>query len=289
MTESGATPAAHAANEHAERTGRNKSLRRVCDSHMHFYDHTYAVAPAAVLRPPDASPADYRNLQQELGLGRVVVVQPTTYGLDNSCQLAAMASFGDAARGVMVVDHGTPAAELVRLSELGVRGARFHMLSGGAVQWESLLDVARNIAPFGWHIQLQLNGRELTDHIDLLHHLPCRLVVDHVGRFTPPVPEDDSNFKALLALVEDGAMVKLSAPYESSSSGPPNYPDVVPLIDALTKRAPDRLLWATNWPHPGQADPPTAAELLRLRDRWLPTHKLRQQVLVTNPAELYDF
>ena len=35
---------------------------------------------------------------------RIVVVQPTTYGLDNRCQLDAMATFGDAARGVMVVD-----------------------------------------------------------------------------------------------------------------------------------------------------------------------------------------
>jgi D-galactarolactone isomerase len=48
-------------------------------------------------------------------------------------------------------------------------------------------------------------------------------------------------------------------------------------------------VWASNWPHPGQATPPTAAELVALRDRWLPTDELRRRVLVDNPAALYDF
>ncbi len=260
-----------------------------CDSHMHFYDARRQAAPEAVLRPPDATIADYLQVQADLGLERVVVVQPTTYGLDNTCQLDAMAAIGDAARGVMVVDHRTGGDELRRLTDLGVRGARFHMLPGGAVPWEILDEVAAAIQPFGWHVQLQLNGRELTERLDSLRRLPVGLVIDHVGRFMPPVAPDDPAFSALLALVDDGAMVKLSAPYESSVTGPPTYRDVVPLVEALTARAPDRMLWATNWPHPGQANPPTNAELASLLDAWLPDESLRQQVLVDNPAALYDF
>ena len=79
-------------------------LAGVCDTHMHIYDSRYPTAPDAVLRPPDASPADYAEAQVALGSERVVVVQPTTYGFDNRCQVAAMATFGAAARGVMVVD-----------------------------------------------------------------------------------------------------------------------------------------------------------------------------------------
>ena len=62
-----------------------------CDTHLHFYDAAYPTAPTTVLRPPDATVAGYRALQAELGVERLVVVQPTTYGLDNRCQLAAMA------------------------------------------------------------------------------------------------------------------------------------------------------------------------------------------------------
>jgi len=190
---------------------------------------------------------------------------------------------------VMVVDPRAQPDDLARLTDLGVRGARFHMLAGGAVPWEMLEAVAANIAPFGWHIQLQLDGRELPDRLDRLLRLPVGLVVDHVGRFMPPVAPDASAFAALLTLIDHGATVKLSAPYESSETGPPGFDDVTPLVDALTARAPDQLVWASNWPHPGQADPPTAAELVALRDRWLPTDELRRRVLVDNPAALYDF
>jgi D-galactarolactone isomerase len=264
-------------------------MHSACDTHIHFYDHRYAVAPGAVIHPPDATPTEYRRVQSILGTERVVVVQPTTYGLDNSCQLDTMALFGADARGVMVIDPNLTSERIAGLTELGVRGARFHMLPGGAVRWEMLEAVANNIAPFGWHIQLQLNGRELADRLDQLLRLPVGLVIDHVGRFMSVVEPGAAAFAALLTLVDNGTIVKLSAPYESSTLGPPGFDDVTHLVDALVARAPDRLLWASNWPHPGQPTPPTAAELVELRDRWLPTDELRRRVLVDNPAALYEF
>ena len=264
-------------------------LGGACDTHLHFYDARFPVAPEAVVRPPDAGVEGYRSVQQRLGLDRLVVVQPTTYGLDNTCQLEAMRSFGDSARGVMVVDADTPGAELARLTELGVCGARFHMLPGGAVGWDAMAAVADNVKQFGWHIQLQLNGRELVDRLAELQRLPVSLVIDHVGRFMPPVGADDLRFAALLKLVDGGAHVKLSAPYESSVDGPSSYDDVTTLVDVLVAHAPDRLLWATNWPHPGQAEPPSLDDLAALRDRWLPTEMIQRQILVDNPAALYGF
>ena len=262
---------------------------QACDTHMHFYGSGYGVAPAAVLRPPDATVDDYRALQGEIGTKRVVVVQPTTYGLDNSCQLDSIVVLGDDARGVMVVGAKTNASELARLTDLGVRGARFHMLPGGAVGWDELEAVAASVAPFGWHIQLQLNGRELVSRLDELRRLPVALVVDHIGRFMDPVAPESVEFAALLALVDDGAHVKLSAPYESSVSGSPDYADVLPLVDAVVAHAPDRVLWASNWPHPGCDHPPSASDMVRLRKRWLPSPDLQSCVLVDNPARLYEF
>lgn len=261
-----------------------------CDTHLHFYDSTFPGAPAALLHPPDATPDQYRALQQQLGTDRLVVVQPTTYGLDNRCQLEAMTAFGEAARGVMVVDETTSDEEFRVLADAGVRGARFHMLPGGALPWEMLEGVAGRIARFDWHIQLQLNGRELHERHDQLVALPVDVVIDHVGRFMPPVEPDHPSFRALLDLLDTGrGWVKLSAPYESSTRGPPGYDDVQPLVDALVDAAPERLLWATNWPHPGQSDPPDAADLSRLLERFLPDPTTRRRVLVDNPAQLYDF
>ena len=261
-----------------------------CDTHMHFYNAKYPTAPTALSTPPDAWVEDYRQIQAALGLERVVVVQPTTYGRDNACQLEAMVAFGANARGIMVVDTDTPDAELERLSGLGVCGVRFHMLPGGALPWDMLEEMAARVHPFGWHVQLQMNGREFPDREAMLQRLPGTLVVDHVGRFMDPVPLDDDAFEVLLRFLETGrCWVKLSAPYESSVSGPPGYADVSAEARALAKAAPERMLWATNWPHPGKDPQPDTGPMLDLLLDWVDDETVRTRILVDNPAELYGF
>ena len=224
-----------------------------------------------LLRPPDATVQQYRQLQARLGLQRVVVVQPSTYGLDNSCTLDAVAEFGDDARAVVVVDDRVTDAELEQLTLRGARGARFHMLPGGAVPWEIMPAVAERIAPFGWHIQLQMNGRDLIDRVDTLVALPTPLVIDHVGRYMPPVDPEDERFGVLRRLLDGGnCWVKLSAPYESAPDPTHQYTAVGRLVQALVDHAPERMLWASNWPHPGQASPPSLDALARLAFEWMP-------------------
>ena len=261
-----------------------------CDTHMHVYDSRYSAASTATIFPPDAHVDEYRAVQAELGLERVVVVQPTTYGLDNRCQLEAAEHFGDAARLVVVVNAHTPPTELQRLHNRGARGARFHMLPGGAVEWDELVPTARHVAELGWHIQIQMDGNLLHERVELLRSLPTDVVVDHVGRFMPPPAPDSDAFGALLGLLDTGrCWVKLSAPYESTHDGAPRYPAVTALAEHLVAHAPERLVWASNWPHPKQDDPLTPSELAALAACWLPTDDLRRHVLVTNPARLYDF
>ncbi len=259
------------------------------DTHIHVYDQRHPAAPAASLRPPDASLDDYAVVQQAMGTDRMVIVQPTTYGLDNSLHLEALATAGDAARGVMVVHGGTAEDEIRSMTGLGVCGARMHLLPGGAVELTELERLAELVAPFGWHVQLQLDGHRLVGLLDRLRRLPCPLVIDHVGRFMPPTSPDSTAFAALLALVDDGAHVKLSAPYESAPDDSHRYELVSACVETLVARAPDRMLWASNWPHPGQAAPPSVEDLQRLRASWLPTDELRRQVLVDNPTALYGF
>jgi len=261
-----------------------------CDTHMHFYNAKFPTAATALMTPPDAWVDEYRSLQERLNLERVVIVQPTTYGTDNSCQLEAMKRFGENARGVMVADTSTSDEELDRLTGLGVRGIRFHMLPGGAVPWDILEEMAVRVHNFGWHVQLQMNGRDFPEREEMLKRLPGGLVVDHVGRFMDPVPTDDPAFKVLLRFLESGrCWVKLSAPYESSESGPPDWTDIAPEARALVKAAPDRMLWASNWPQPGQKSPPDEADLLDLLLDWVDDETVRDRILTDNPAELYGF
>ncbi len=261
---------------------------RATDTHMHIYEPGYAMASSAIIPPQDGPLADYRELQSRLGLSRVVVVQPSTYGLDNSCTLDAVAKIGVGARAVICANDKTSDAELRRFHDQGARGIRFFMMPGGPVGWEMLDGLASRARDLGWHIQLQLDGRTLPDRMPQLAPISDLLVIDHVGRFMEPVATDSDGFKALLRLVDGGAWVKLSAPYESSKAKAP-WSDIGLLAKALVKRAPDRMVWATNWPHPMQEPKPDDAILLDMLLDWVPDETMRAKILTDNPAKLYGF
>jgi D-galactarolactone isomerase len=268
-----------------------RAPKGTCDTHMHTYDHRYPMAASAKFNPPDAPVSAYLKVRERLGIERSVVVQPTTYGTDNRCTLEGMKALGSSARGVAVVDQTVTDAELDRLTKLGICGIRFHMLPGGALPWNILETMAARVVTFGWHVQLQLDGRQLPERAAQISRLTGTLVVDHVGKFLEPVPPDHPSFRALMRLVENGrTWVKLSAPYEVSKIGPPNYNDVGTLAKALVKIAPDRMLWATNWPHPTPGAPkPDDIWMLDMLLDWVADEAMREQVLVNNPARLYGF
>jgi len=257
---------------------------------MHVYEDRFPLVPQATFKPPHAPLADYLEVRRLLGLTRAVVVQPNGYGFDNTCTLEALAGLGDTARGIATVPSDVADAELERLTRAGVRGARFHLLPGGMLTFDALEPMAERIAAFGWHIQLQLDGRELPHHAATLGRLPVPLVIDHNGKFLEPVSTEHPGFKSLLRLIAGGnTWVKLSAPYETSRTGPPRYADVGVLAKALAHAYPERCVWASNWPHPGRNPVPDTADMLDLLLEWADDDATRRRILVDNPAELYGF
>lgn len=264
-----------------------------CDTHVHFYDARRFPARPGTPAPPDASVEDYRKLQAWLGLERAVVVQANAYGDDNTLAMDAVAALGrERARAVVVVKPGVADAELERLTEAGARAIRFMSLLGGALSWPQMDEMAARVRPFGWHALVQLDGRDLAEREEQIRRLPCPFVVDHIGKFLEPVSTDHAGFKALLRLLDTGrCWIKIAAAYETSKSGPPAYIDVAPLARALIRAAPERMIWASNWPH-AQADKvgyPDDADLLDLLADWSPDEATRRKILVDNPARLYGF
>jgi D-galactarolactone isomerase len=164
-------------------------------------------------------------------------------------------------------------------------------LHGGMLGFDVMDALAGRVHPFGWHVNIQLDGRELPKYEAQIRRLPGRFVIDHTGKFLEPVQPDAEPFKCLLRLVDTGrCWVKLSAPYETSKSGAPKYEDVGRLAKALVRHAPERMLWASNWPHPSaRQNPPRDEELLELLSDWAPEERTRKRILVDNPAGLYGF
>ncbi|HEV7576636.1 MAG TPA: amidohydrolase family protein [Caldimonas sp.] len=261
-----------------------------CDCHMHVYEDVWPLAPTATFKPPHAPASAYRDVQRELRLERTVVVQPTGYAFDNRCTLAAVAALGADARAIVVVPPDVAPAELESLHEAGARGVRYMMLPGGVLPWSGLEAAAAAIAPLGWHIDLQLDGRALPQHEATLRRLPCRLVIDHVGRFMGPVAPDSDAVAALCRLLDSGTCwIKISAPYESSRSGAPGYDDIAWIARLVAGRYPERCLWASNWPHPNQKPAPSNAAMLDWGLACIADAATQRKALVDNPAELYGF
>jgi len=261
-----------------------------CDCHIHIFEDAYPLAPTAKSAPPPAPAARYQEVQATLGLSRAVVVQPTGYGFDNRCTLGAIEQLGANARGIAVIRQDVADAELQRLHRAGIRGVRYMMLPGGLLPWESLETLAAHVAPLGWNINLQLDGRELPYREAMLGKLPGRLVIDHIGKFLGPVTVQDEAFLSLRRLLEQGrCWIKLSAPYESARKGPPGYEDAAGLARTLARDYPERCLWASNWPHLNINPCPGDKDLLDWALHCLETEAVKRKVLVDNPAEVYGF
>jgi len=269
-----------------------KAPANSCDCHMHIYDARFPADPGATLRPADALVDDYRLLQKRIGTTRNVVVTPATYGTDNRVTLDAMAKFGATARGVAVVNASVTDAELKRLADLGVRGIRFNLVQAGATTVEMIEPLSTRVNALGWHVQIHMLGDQIVKIEDLLTKLASPIVFDHMGRIPHPAGTDHPAFGVIRKLIDKGrTWVKLSGAYQDTKVGPPSYADTSKVAQAYVKAAPERMVWASDWPHPTQKENEKAndAVLFDLLTEWAPDEVTRHRILVENSATLYGF
>src|SRR5438477_475592 len=268
-----------------------KAPPNATDCHHHVYDAKYPVDPKATLRPPDASVDDYRALQKRIGTTRNLLVQPSTYGTDNRCHLDALAAFGPTARMVAVVNDSVSTEELKRMHALGVRGIRFNLAQAGATTPEMMEPLSRRINDLGWHIQINAPAAKILEVMPILEKVPSPIVFDHLAHIPEPEGVNHPLFAQVMKLIDKGrAWVKLSGAYADTKVGPPTYADSTVIAQAYAKAAPERCVWGSDWPHPGERDKkPDDALLFDLLLVWAPDEKVCRLILVDNPAVLYDY
>ena len=279
-----------------------------CDCHTHIHGDPVAFPLFAgrVYTPEVALPDQMAALHKALGLQRVVIVTPSIYGTDNSATLFGMKARGNDARGVAVIDDKTPDAALEAMDRAGIRGIRLNLATSGindpVVGRARFTAALARVTPRNWHIQINTNLAMIAAIKDLVATSLVPVVFDHFGGARAELGVRQPGFADLVDLVRSGrAYIKISAAYRSSSAAP-DFPDIVPLAQALVGANRERVLWGSDWPHPNPVPPPGGkatdvtpllqiddGRVLNLLPVWAPDPATRKMILVDNPARLYGY
>jgi predicted TIM-barrel fold metal-dependent hydrolase len=274
-----------------------------CDCHVHVFDPIqFPYASDRIYTPPEATLADLSGLQRMLHMERVVVVAPSVYGEDDCCTLNAVSRLGSSSCAVIASRKSFSRGELEDLWGRGARGVRVNFettANTNVDEGRRALDaIAERLPHSGWHIQFDTRLSVIGALSDHLAQLPCQAVFSHFARARAALGPAQPGFDDLQWLVASGkAYVKISAPYRISDKAP-HFEDVELIARSLIAANVDRMLWGSNWPHPGRGATHTAVappypnddfHVLSLLGRWIPEPSVRRKVLVENPARLYGF
>ena len=278
-------------------TGTRPAIRLpegAIDTQCHMYLPGFPALPGGPGNPPDPlpTPTMYRQMAAWIGIDRVVITQGNAQQGDNSCLLACLAEMGDMAKGVAVIDGTTSDAELQRLGDAGIVGARIMDLPGGAVGLSELEAVDAKAAAQGWVMAVQFDGSDILEHEVRLAALQSNWILDHHGKFFRGAAPDGPEVAAVKRLIDGGrCWYKLAGCYESSRTGGPDYTDVAAVTRTIAAHAPDRLIWGTNWPHnlaKTTAEYPDDAALTDTVLGWL-DEPTRIMALRETPETLFGF
>lgn len=265
-----------------------------CDCAIHVFDaaHAHRLQPARRYEPPAASLQDLRAMHGLLGIERAVLVQPSVYGSDHTVLLQALQSDPERYRGVALLDASVSDADCAEMHASGVRSARFNILSrfGAAFDTSAFLREVRRAAKWDWSLSLHASADELAAHAPLLLSLDAQVVIDHLAYLSPAqIPGAGFDFIGE-ALARGNWWVKVS---RMDHRSPPPCDDMAAMVRQIVALHPQRMVWATDWPHPlydaATSTMPNDADLVELLARAVPHATLREQILVRNPASLFDF
>lgn len=256
------------------------------DTHVHIFgpQARFPLAESRKLDVEDCTLDDLVALHDTLGIGRALLVQSFQHGFSYEYMLHALSRAPQRFRGVTMLAPDVTDAELAILNAAGVIGSRFAHRASPQLDTRT---IAR-IQEIGWQTHFMLHG-EAESEAWASHILatPGNFVIEHTG--WPPVDKglDSAAFRLVLDCLDTGrCWVKLSPRYSKQKTLP--FSDVVPFIHALVARAPTRLLWGSDWPHPNYFDPmPNDADLLDLMLDWVPDEATRRKIFVDNPSQLF--
>jgi len=232
------------------------------DAHSHIWTpdtQEYPLAGGyrrAQMDPPSFTAEELQAQMKPVGVNRVVLIQMSFYGHDNSYMTDMMAKYPGMFSGVAVIeqDVGNPAAEMLKLKKLGVRGFRIYPKDFPVDKWLSsgtmhaMWTIGRDERLAMCCLMDPAGLPALSRMCERYPHTP--VVIDHMCRIGVTGTVEEADVKALCAMAEHQSVaVKISAFYALGAKKAP-YQDLGPMIKRLLDAfGPERLMWASDAPY----------------------------------------
>ncbi len=267
-----------------------------CDCHLHVYgpfDRYPLVAERSYDPDPHSTLDDYVLTHRALGLARAVIVTGSGNGTNNRITLDALKRMNGSFKGLALLDPAITDSELTELKDGGFTGFRIKTNGRGGLSFDDSRRMVRRTKGFSWHVEFMSQSlAEVIDAVPFLNTLNVPYMFDHVAHAVPPKAGKDHELGELLRILknEPRAWINLYSFYQLSEAGPPDYRDMVDVVQAIVENRADNVVWGSNWPHGGVPVPiPDDGDLLDFLIAAVPEEKNRNAILADNPARLYGW
>ena len=230
------------------------------DAHVHVWTPDTDGYPLAAgyskekMRPPSFTPEELFAHCRPCGVERIVLIQMSFYGFDNTYMLEAIEKHEGVFSGVALVDRDTePAKTMLQLFKQGVRGVRVPMDGLPPEKWlqgEGMADMWKCGAEQGMAICPLIDPEYIPAVDRMCKKYPATpVVIDHFARIGADGEIREADVKALCGLAgHENVHVKVSAYYALGKKKAP-YLDLGPMIGRLLEAyGPSRLMWASDCP-----------------------------------------
>lgn len=243
-------------------TGHGEENPGLIDAHVHVWTpdtEKYPLAPGFTrdrMKPPSFTPEELFAHCRPQGVARIVLIQMSFYGFDNSYMLDAMKQHPGVFGGVAVIDENGPSVRktMLELAEKGVRGFRIRSTAEKARKWPvspGMKEMWETGAEGDLSMCLLADPDSLPGALEMCRLFPkTPVVIDHFARIgmNGTVEPDDLEWLLEFAKYEK-VTVKTSAFYALGKKEAP-YTDLGPMIEKLRDTfGAERLMWATDCPY----------------------------------------
>lgn len=250
------------------------------DAHVHVWTPDTELYPLAAgygrdeMKPPSFTPEELFEHARPCGVDRVVLIQMSFYGFDNSYMLDTMRNHPGVYSGVAVIDDSSsnPANQMRELAKQGVRGFRIYPRNLPVDRWLGG-DGMRTMWKCGGEDGLAMCHLVNPDALAAID-VQCKefpttpVVIDHFARIGVDGTIRPRDVDALCRLARHRkTYVKLSAFYALGAKKSP-YLDLISMIRRLLDAfGPERLMWATDCPYQVQEGHTYSDSIALIRDR----------------------